>query len=193
MKKMSGGLIALIVVIAIILIGVLSAVGSYNGVVTLNENVVNAQAEIDNQLQRRADLIPNFVSTVKGYMAHETAAIKAVTDARAKLAGASNTDDALAANDELSSSLSKLLVIVENYPNLKADTQFTALQDELAGTENRITTARKDYNTSVATYNKKIRTFPTNIFAGMFGFEKAVYFEADDAVSSVPDVDFSSK
>lgn len=185
---MSGGLVALIIVLGIIAIVVISAISAFNGVVGLNEDVNNKKSQIDNQLQRRADLIPNFVETVKGYMAHETAAIKAVTDARAKLAGASTTEAGLQANNELTGALSRLLVVVENYPDLKANTQFTALQDELAGTENRIATARKDYNDAVTSYNRKIRTFPTNIFAGMFGFDKAAYFEASGNATNVPDL-----
>ncbi|MBE6904377.1 MAG: LemA family protein [Ruminococcaceae bacterium] len=190
MKKLSGGIIALIVVGVILLIAVISGVSAYNGLVELEEGIKSKSSQIDNQLQRRADLIPNLVSTVKGYTTHETEAIEAVTSARAKLTGASDTEDRLEANDELSTALSRLLVIVENYPELKADTQFTALTDELSGTESRIATARKDYNDAVEKYNRKIRTFPANIFSGLFGFEKAEYFEADEGASKVPEVNF---
>ncbi len=191
MKKLSGGVIALIIIGVVAVILCVAAFSSYNGLVALDEGISSKKAQIDNQLQRRADLIPNLVNTVKGYTTHETEAIEAVTSARAKLTGATDTEDRLEANDELSTALSRLLVIVENYPELKADTQFTALTDELSGTESRIATARMDYNNAVEEYNKKIRTFPANIFAGLFGFDKAEYFEADESASKVPDVNFN--
>lgn len=124
------------------------------------ETVDTQLSNIDTQLQRRNDLIPNFVNTVKGYASHESEVLGAVSDARAKLAGATTTADLAAADSELSSALSRLLMVVENYPDLKADTQFTALSDELAGTENRIAVARKDYNDAARAYNTAIKTFP---------------------------------
>jgi len=191
MKKMSGGAIALIVVIAIVVILGFSAVSSYNSLVSSKEAVDAKSADIMTQLQRRLDLIPNLVSTVKGYAAHEEEVITAVADARSKLAGAGTMEERAAADQELSGALSRLLVVVENYPDLKANTQFTALTDELAGTENRIAVARKDYNDVVRTYNQKIKTFPTVIYANIFGFDAAGYFEASEGAQNAPAVDFS--
>ncbi|MDS1029304.1 LemA family protein [Bacillota bacterium LX-D] len=162
----------------------------YNSMVNLEEQTNNAWSQVENQLQRRADLIPNLVNTVKGYASHEQAAIKSVSDARAKLAGNQSIDNRIKNEEELSSALSRLLMIAENYPNLKADANFRQLQDELAGTENRIAVARKDYNDVVKQYNSKIRRFPNNLFAGIFGFEKKPYFEAQPSANKVPDVNF---
>ena len=187
MKKST---LILVVILVVVLIFVISMIVTYNGLVSENESVSNAFSTIDTQLQRRADLIPNLVNTVKGYTEHEQAAIDSVTDARAKLSGAQSVSEKSEANTELTSALSRLLVVVENYPNLKADQQFIALQDELAGTENRITVARKDYNDAVRTYNTHIKTFPTNIFAGIFGFIPIDYFEADESDREVPEVTF---
>ena len=149
-----------------------------------------ALANIDTYLQRRADLIPNLVNTVKGYAAHEQAALDSVTDARAKLAGASTVEEKAAADSELTAALNNLLVIVENYPDLKASANFTQLADELAGTENRIATARRDYNTAVQSYNTAIRKFPNSLIAGLFGFAQKDYFQASDDAQNVPDVEF---
>lgn len=190
-RNMSGGKIAIIAVVAVVLILIVGAIGSYNSLVGSKEKVDSQWANIDTQLQRRLDLVPNLVETVKGYAAHETAVMTAVSDARAKLAGAgNNVQEASAANSELSSALSRLLVVVENYPDLKASTQYTALQDELAGTENRIAVARKDYNDTVSAYNQNIKKFPTVIFAKMFRFNKAEYFEAQNGAQTAPTVDF---
>ncbi len=190
MKKMSGGMIALIVIVLVVIIAVMFSISSYNSLVGTSETVENRRADIETVLQRRMDLIPNLVNTVKGYAAHEESIMTAVSDARAKLAGAQTIGDMAEANGELSSALSRLLMVVENYPDLKADTQFTALTDELAGTENRIAVARKDYNDAVAIYNKKIKTFPTVIFAGMFHFDAAEYFEAAAGADTPPVVSF---
>jgi len=188
MKK---GLIVVIVVVAILVIIVAAGVGGYNSLVGLRESVDSQAANIQTQLQRRSDLIPNLVSTVKGYAAHEEDIFTAIADARAKLAGAGSDMGALASADaELTSALSRLLVVVENYPNLKADTQFTALMDELAGTENRIAVARKDFNDTARDYNTRIKQFPTVFFANIFGFGPAAYFEADEAAQQAPIVSF---
>lgn len=190
MKTKSKGIYALIAVIAVVILLAVWMISSYNGLVSLSSTVTQQQSNIDADLQRRADLIPNLVATVKGYAAHETDAIKQVTDARAKLAGAKTNPDKAAASDQLDNALNRLLVVVENYPNLKANENFLALQDELAGTENRIKTARRDFNTSVNNYNVKARSFPTNIVAGMFGFKQAEYFQAAEKAKEAPTVSF---
>ena len=179
-----------LIVLAVIGLLVVFAFSSYNSLVSLNENVNGKWSQIDNQLQRRADLIPNLVNTVKGFAAHEQAAIAAVADARAKLAGAAGPAAKGQANGELNSALSRLLVVVENYPNLKADQTFRSLMDELAGTENRIAVARKDYNDAVQVFNTKIRSLPTSIFAGMMGFGPKEYFQAEQGARQVPQVKF---
>ncbi|WP_110927288.1 LemA family protein [Bacillus massiliglaciei] len=188
MKK---GLLATIaVIVGIIVIIAIMLISSYNGFVESEENVDSSYAQIENQLQRRLDLIPNLVNTVKGYAAHEEEVITAVSDARARLAGADSPEEEATANDELSGALSRLLVVVENYPELKADKQFTQLMDELAGTENRISVARKDYNDQVASYNKKVKRFPGAIVAGVTGFDEKEYFRADPKANEAPEVDF---
>lgn len=178
------GLIAIIALFGFMLIG------SYNGLVDAKESIDAQRGNIETQLQRRVDLIPNLVNTVKGYAAHETQIMTDIANARAKMAGATTAEEKLAANDELSSALSRLMVVVENYPTLKADSQYTALMDELAGTENRIQVARKDYNEVVAEYNKKIKKFPTVIIANMTGFDEEEYFEAKEGADTAPTVDF---
>ncbi len=178
------------IVIAIVGALLVSAMFSYNTLVSMNENVNGKWSQIENQLQRRADLIPNLVNTVKGYAAHEQQAIQAVADARAKLAGAQGPAGKAQANEELNSALSRLLVIAENYPNLKADANFRALMDELSGTENRIAVARKDYNDAVQIYNVKIRSLPTSLFAGAMGFGPKEYFKAEEGAKAVPQVKF---
>lgn len=187
MKKSNIGLICVIAVIAIIAIMMISG---YNGMVSKQENVESSLSDLDVMLQRRADLIPNLVSTVKGYASHETEIINKVTEARAKLVNASSIEEKSNANDELTSSLNALMVVVENYPDLKSSQNFIQLSDELAGTENRIAVARKDYNNAVKTLNTTIKKFPNNLLAGMFGFEQAEYFEADESSEEVPNVSF---
>ncbi len=186
--------VALIVILAIVaIVGILAAsvIGTYNGLATSREAVTSKAADIDTVLQRRADLIPNLVNTVKGFTQHEDEVIEKITTAREHLVNAQSLEEKSAANAELTSGLNALMVIVENYPDLKSSENFIALQDELSGTENRIATARHDYNEVAKTYNTKIQTFPSNIIAGMFNFEKAAYFEADDSAKEVPVVDFS--
>jgi len=165
-------------------------VSRYNGLVAKRENVDNTWAQVQNVLQRRADLIPNLVETVKGYAAHEKEIFQQLAEARAKLAGARTPAEAAGANQELSSALSRLLVVVENYPDLKANESFLALQDELAGTENRIAVERKRYNDAVRDYNASIKRFPNNLLGGLFGLEPRQYFEADAKAQHVPQVKF---
>lgn len=181
--------------IILIIVAVVAALGI--GLISLNNNLVSMEAEvdaalanIDTNLQRRADLIPNLVNTVKGYAAHEQEAIDSVTEARAALNGASTVEEKAAADSALTAALNNLLVIVENYPDLKASANFTQLADELAGTENRIATARRDYNDAVQSYNTAIRKFPGSLIAGLFGFTPKDYFQAADGAQNVPNVEF---
>ena len=179
-----------IIILAIVAIVIIMIISSYNGIVAKSEEVDNKFSAIDTQLQRRADLIPNLVNTVKGYASHEQEVINSVTEARAKLAGANTVSEKAEADGELTNALNRLMVVVENYPDLKSSQNFIQLSDELAGTENRIATARRDYNEAVKAYNLKIKKFPTNIMAGMFGYEKAEYFEASEQSQEVPNVSF---
>ena len=191
------GLIATLIGIAIVVIlglgiVVIYGVSSYNSLVSAQEDVDNKFSQIDNQLKRRADLIPNLVETVKGYAKHEQEAIDSVTQARAQLAGAKTPEDKADANQQLSGALSRLLVVVEKYPDLKANENFRSLMDSLEGTENRLAVARKDYNDEVAKYNKSVKRFPKSMLAGTFGFEKKPYFEVTNEEKEVPKVDFGS-
>lgn len=187
MKK---GLIVIVAIVAVIAIIGGSLVSTYNSLVDKQANVENADAQIQVQLQRRADLIPNLVNTVKAYASHEEDVYTALAEARAKLNSASDPEEYKEATDSFDSALSRLLVVVENYPELKADKNFVALQDELAGTENRLSTARKDYNDIATDYNASIKKFPTVIFAGILGFEKADLFEASSESQTAPTVNF---
>jgi len=182
--------IAGIVVVVILLILFLSIKGTYNSLVRLDEGIKGAWAQVENQLQRRYDLIPNYVETVKGYARFEKEVLLKVTEARARVGGAGSVKEKIDANNELSSALSRLLVVVERYPDLKANQNFIRLQDELAGTENRIAVERRRYNEAVREYNVKIRSFPTNILAGMFGFTRAEFFEAPAEAKEAPKVKF---
>lgn len=187
MKKST---IVLLTVIGVIAVIVLSLIGTYNGLVSKKEAVTKEYSNLDVMLQRRTDLIPNLVNTVKGFVAHENEVIEKVTTAREHLVNAKTIDEKQKANDELTSSLNALMVVVENYPDLKSSQNFINLQDELAGTENRISTARRDYNNAVNTYNSSIKRFPNNMLAGMFGFSEEKYFEADVKAQEVPSVNF---
>jgi LemA protein len=164
--------------------------GGYNSLISMNENINGKWAQVENQLQRRSDLIPNLVNTVKGYATHEQQAIQAIADARAKMGGAQGPAAKAEANGELSSALSRLMVVVENYPNLKADANFRALMDELSGTENRLAVARKDYNDAVQVYNANIQQVPTVIYARLLGFGPKEYFKADEGAKQVPQVKY---
>ena len=180
-------LIILIVIIIIILVAI---VAIYNGLVTARNKVKNAWAQIDVQLNRRADLIPNLVETVKGYAAHESSVFEDVTAARAGLMNANGVKEISDANNQLSSTLKTLFAVAENYPELKANENFKDLQAQLAQTEDKIAYSRQFYNDSVMMYNNKCQTFPSNIFAGMFGFKEADFFEAAGEARSVPKVEF---
>lgn len=164
--------------------------GNYNTFVSLDEAVKSSWAQVENQLQRRYDLIPNLVETVKGYAKQEKDVLVEVTNARAKVGGAASVPEKIGANNELSSALSRLLVVVEKYPDLKSNQNFLRLQDELAGTENRIAVERKRYNDAVKEFNIAIRSFPANMLAGMFNFQSATFFEAPASAKAAPQVKF---
>jgi LemA protein len=184
-------LIVAAVIFVIVVVPLLYTISARNSLVTMDESVKAAWAQVENQLQRRYDLIPNLVETVKGYAAHEEGVFVKVTEARSKVAGAATIGNKIAANNELSSALSRLLVVVEQYPQLKANENFIRLQDELAGTENRIAVERRRYNETVNVFNVKIRSFPTNLIAAMFNFEKAAYFDVPAEKQEAPKVNFT--
>ncbi|CAD2075788.1 LemA family protein [Jeotgalicoccus meleagridis] len=186
-------LIPIGVLVAVIVIVLIMIVPRYNSLVNLDEEVNGKQSQIETQLQRRGDLIPNLVNTVQGYASHEEEVFTDIADARSKIASSEgNVEDMAEANNEMTSALSRLLAISENYPELQASEQFTGLRDELAGAENRIAVARQDYNTAVQEYNRNTRTFPGNIIAGIFNFDEKPYFEADDSAQDAPEVDFNT-
>ncbi len=181
---------AWIIILAIIVLLAVALVSQYNGLVSASEAVSKETSNLDSQYQRRMDLIPNLVTTVKEFMGHETEIIEKISSARAAMAGAGSLGEMAEADEQLTGALNALVVSVENYPDLKSNETFTNLMDELAGTENRITTARRDYNEVVNSYNLKIKRFPTNLLAGMFGFEQAEYFEAQPGAENSVEVDF---
>lgn len=184
----------LIFLIVIILgSGVLTALfvgANYNSLVSLSEQVDQQYGVLESKLQRRYDLIPNLVNTVKGFLSHEEKVFSDIANARAALTKAGNVQEKIAADNQLESALSRLLVVVENYPELKSDKQMIALMDELAGTENRISIERDNYNKVVMEYNKKVKTFPSNMIASAFNFTEKTYFKADDNASTAPKVEF---
>ena len=193
MKK---GTLALIAIVAIVVIW---AISGYNGLVTLDENVSNAWSNVETQYQRRADLIPNLVSTVKGYATHEKETLEGVVEARSKATSikldADNlTPEKLAAfqkaQGDVTTALGKLLAITENYPDLKANENFKELQAQLEGTENRITVARMEFNKQAKELNTQIRRFPKNLLASIFGSDKRAYFEAAEGAAQAPKVEF---
>ncbi|WP_278788217.1 LemA family protein [Leyella stercorea] len=195
MKK-NKGLIITIVVIALVAIW---GISSYNGLVSMDENVSNQWANVETQYQRRSDLIPNLVNTVKGYAKHESETLESVMAARSqatqvKIDPSNCTPQQLAAyqkaQGDVTTALGKLLAITENYPDLKANQNFLELQSQLEGTENRINVARKDFNDTAKKYNTSLRRFPRNIVASMFGFEKRNYFEAEAGAEKAPKVEF---
>ena len=188
-----------IIPVGILVVIVLWAIGGYNGMVKMDEQVQNSWANVETQYQRRADLIPNLVSTVKGYATHGQQTLEDVVKARSeatqvKVDAENLTPEKLAAFQKaqsgVSSALGRLLAVAENYPDLKANQNFLELQSQLEGTENRITVARKDFNDTAKSYNQAIRQFPKNILAGMFGFEKKSYFEAEAGSEKAPKVEF---
>ena len=188
---MKGALIVVGVVVVILLILGGSLIGDRNDLVTERESINSAYAQVDNQMQRRADLVPNLVATVKGIAAHEQSVIDSVTKARAQMAGAQTPQEKFAANGQLDSALSRLLVVVENYPDIKANASFQDLQAQLEGTENRISVARRDYNNAIQKYDTDLAVFPKNIAASMFGFQRNDnYFKADAEAKQVPKVQF---
>lgn len=180
----------LIGIAAVILLIIVFFAMRYNSLVSEEENVRTEYSNISVQLQRRNDLIPNLVNTVKAYAAHETEVFRAVTDARERMMSATTVDGVAAADAELTTSLNRLLAISEAYPDLKANENFLSLQDQLEGTENRISTARRDYNAAVNIYNSRLRSFPTNIIASLFGFEAYDLFVASEGAQTVPEVNF---
>ena len=185
-------MIALIVIVAVVVLLLLYVIGAYNGLVKRRNRVDNAYSQIDVQLKRRYDLIPNLVETVKGYAAHEKGTFEAVTQARANAINAQGPAAQAQAENILSGALKSLFAVAEAYPELKANQNFLALQEELTATEGRIAYARQFYNDSVLTYNNAIQTFPRNIFAGMFHFERREFFEAEGGpeVREAPKVQF---
>ena len=188
-----------IIIIAVAVLAIVWGITGYNGLVSMDEGVQTKWADVETQYQRRADLIPNLVNTVKGYAAHESETLQAVVEARAKATSvnidptnmsAEQIANFQKAQDGVSSALGRLLVTVEKYPDLKANENFRELQAQLEGTENRISVARRDYNEAARKYNTTLRSFPKNILAGMFGFEKKAYFEAREGSEQAPTVQF---
>ena len=182
------------IVLGVIVLVVLAVAGTivskWNQLVAMDTDIKSKWAQVENQLQRRADLIPNLVETVKGFAAQERTILETIANARAKMAGAGSVQGRIAASNELSSALSRLLVVVENYPQLKSDATFIRLMDELAGTENRLSVERKRYNDAVQVYNVAIRQFPGNLMASLLGFKEQPFFEAPPAARQVPQVKF---
>ena len=197
--KLSKGVITLLVILGFVLILFFWIKGAYNGMVSKEEQVTSAWSQVENVYQRRADLIPNLVATVKGYAAHEKETLEGVINARSKATQTTVDPTKMneesikkfqAAQGELSSALGRLMVIVERYPDLKANKNFLELQSQLEGTENRITVERQKFNEIAQGYNTYIRQFPKNIIAGMFGFERKAYFEAKEGSDVAPKVEF---
>jgi LemA protein len=179
-----------IVLIAVLVVGVALAM-IYNGIVTKHETITAKWAQVESQLQRRNDLIPNLVNSVKGYAAHEKTVFENVTKARSQWAGAANLDDKVKAAGAMDSAIARLLLVAENYPELKANTTFLQLMDELSGTENRIAVERMRYNDAVRDFNVTVRRFPANIVASVFGYKPASeYFKAEEEAKAVPEVKF---
>jgi len=183
---------AALIFLAVVALAAIFFVGIYNSLVQLRNRVKNAWSQIDVQLKRRHDLIPNLVETAKGYMQHERETLTAITDARSRAMGAGNVHDKSAAETQLSAAVSKFMLTVENYPDLKANQNFLALQEELTATENKIAFARQAYNDAVLFFNNKIEMFPSNVIAGMFNFRPEENFEIEEpAQREAPKVQFT--
>lgn len=180
-----------LIVLAVILVLVAPVISSYNKMITLDQKVKKAESNIDTQLKRRSDLIPNLVETVKGYATQEKEIFTDIANARAKLGGAQSVGEKANADGELSGALGRLLVVVEQYPQLKSNENFRDLTTNLEGTENRINIARQDYNEAVDVYNTSIRKFPASIIASVFRFEPKEYYKIDEGSKEVPKVDFN--
>ena len=181
----------LIVLVVVIVLASFAGCGTYNRLVGLDEGIDNAWAQVETVLQRRYDLIPNLISTVKGYAKHEKELLEEITQLRSQWAEAKGTDEKAHTATQMEGALGRLMMVVENYPELKANQNFLALQDELAGTENRIAVERRRYNDAVKEYNTAVRKFPGNLFARQFGFQKRdAYFEAAEAATLAPKVEF---
>lgn len=200
-KGLKTTLIALAVVLVLAFAAYSTVAGTYNRIVVLEENVSAQWGQVQNVYQRRADLIPNLVATVKGYASHEAEVLQSVTEARSRAGGVMNVSDEILedpaafkrfqeAQGELGGALQRLLMVTENYPDLKANQNFLALQDQLEGTENRISVERKRFNDAVKLYNTEIKLFPGSIIANMGGFRAKAYFEADSGAQSAPQVTF---
>lgn len=188
---MKGILVGLGVVVLIAILVIMGFAGVYNSIVSKHEAITAKWAQVENQLQRRNDLIPNLVNTVKGYAAHEKTVLEDITNARSQWAKAGSAEEKVEAAGAIDRALGRLLLVVENYPDLKADQTFLKLMDELSGTENRIAVERMRYNEAVRDYNVTVRMFPGNIVAGMFGYKPAAeYFKAEEKAKSVPEVKF---
>jgi LemA protein len=189
---MAGALVVLLVLGGLLFTVALLVIGIYNSLVRLRNQVDNAWSQIDVQLKRRHDLIPNLVETAKGYMKHERETFEAITQARSQAMGAKSVAETAKAEGQLADALSKFMLVVENYPDLKANQNFLSLQEELTSTENKIAFSRQNYNDQVLFYNNKIQMFPSNIIAGMFSFTKRDFFEVESAAErAVPKVSFS--
>jgi LemA protein len=185
-------IIALIIIAVVLVLLVISVISIYNGLIRRRNQVDNSWSQIDVQLKRRHDLIPNLVETAKGYMKHERETFEAITKARSQAMGAKSVSEASKAEGALGEALSKFMLVVENYPDLKANQNFLSLQEELSSTENRIAFARQNYNDQVLFFNNKIQMFPSNIVAGMFGFGKRDFFEVEVAAErEAPKVSFA--
>ena len=182
----------MVIALGVVLVGLSGSACSYNRFTTSEEAIKAQWGQVENQLQRRHDLLPNLVETVKGYAAHEKEVFQSVADARARMSGATTPVEKIAAANQEASALSRLLVVVEAYPQLKADAQFARLMDELVGTENRIASERLRYNDRVQEYNTLRRRFPSNVTAGIFGFKEYPYFEAPAEAKALPKVDFGT-
>ena len=194
MENKKSGLTIILGFIGVMVFAGLMFVGwvfsGYNSLVSVNEEVGSKWSQVENNMQRRNDLIPNLVNTVKGYTKHEEKVFAEIADARSKLMGAKTVDEKAKADGELSNALSRLLVVTENYPDLKANAQYTQLMDELAGTENRIAVSRRDYNEIVKKYNTQVKQLPVSIIAGAMGFSEKDYFKADEKAKDAPKVEF---